>query len=192
MMKWKTAGLRWSVSLTSLVCVRGWSGAAAAGTESGAQSPPCPQRLASIRGYPPRLLGYAIAVVALGLRSWPWPRRTSVSPRLGRRADIGLVVFLACALGSELRPVSLDIAGQRVVSLAFIFIVSAQILFGWEVGVAVGALAMFGSQLADWRGPLKAAFNCSVYAIAAVASASLHAGNLVGRSKARARGTTRP
>jgi diguanylate cyclase (GGDEF)-like protein/putative nucleotidyltransferase with HDIG domain len=91
-----------------------------------------------------------------------------------------MVVFFACALAAELRPVSLDIAGKRVVSLAFVFIVSAQILFGWEAGVVVGALAMLGSQFVDWNGPLKGAFNCSVYAIAGLAAASVNLGHFVG------------
>ena len=98
---------------------------------------------------------------------------------------IGMVVFFLCALGAELKPVSLDIAGKRVVSLAFVFIVSAQILFGWEAGVVVGAAAMLISQVTDWRGPLKVVFNCSVYAIAALASAGLHVGNLVGEVRGR-------
>jgi diguanylate cyclase (GGDEF)-like protein len=135
----------------------------------------------SICGYPPRLFGYVIAVIAVGL---PIMAGAAASLAVGERPDaekaIGMVVFFACALAAELRPVSLDVAGKRVVSLAFIFIVSAQILFGWEVGVAVGALAMFGSQLADRPGPLKAAFNCSVYSIAAIAASSVDFGDLVG------------
>src|SRR5829696_6585678 len=135
----------------------------------------------SICGYPPRLFGYVIAVIAIGL---PIIAGAAASLALGGTPDaekaIGMVVFFACALGAELRPISLDVAGKRVVSLAFIFIVSVQILFGWEAGVAVGALAMFGSQLADRPGPIKVAFNCSVYAIAALAAASIDFGHLVG------------
>src|SRR5262245_9032905 len=135
----------------------------------------------SICGYPPRLLGYVIAVIAIGV---PIIAGAAASLALGGRPAaeeaIGMVVFFVCALASELRPVSLDVAGRRVVSLAFIFIVSAQILFGWEAGVVVGALAMLGSQLADPRGVIKGAFNCSVYAIAALAASTVDFGNLVG------------
>ena len=135
----------------------------------------------SICGFPPRLFGYVIAVVAIGLPIIAGAAASlAIGERPGAEKAIGMVVFLVCALAAELRPVSLDVAGKRVVSLAFIFIVSAQILFGWEAGVAVGALAMLGSQVADRPGPLKAAFNCSVYAIAALAASTVDFGNLVG------------
>ena len=62
-----------------------------------------------------------------------------------------MVVFFLCAVAAELKPLSLDIENTRVVSLAFIFIVSGQVLFGWEYGVAIGAGAMLIAQVAEPR-----------------------------------------
>ena len=81
------------------------------------------------------------------------------------RALVGAVLFLCCAFGSELKPVSLDVEGRWLVSLAFLFIVSAQVLFGWEYGVFVGAGAMLVAQLVGRIFGLRLIFNCSVYVI---------------------------
>ena len=139
-----------------------------------------PAATRSICGYPPRLFAFAIAVTAIGMPIMAGAvAYLSLFEVPDAEKAIGMVVFFACALVAELKPVSLDIAGKRLVSLAFVFIVSAQILFGWEAGVAVGVLAMLGSQIADWNGPLKGAFNCAVYAIAALASSGAALGQLV-------------
>src|SRR5690348_9526784 len=117
-------------------------------------------------GYPPRLFGFVIAVCAVGMpiMAWAGIRLASGGQDLDGTA-LGVAVFFACALLSELKPVSLDVEGKRVVSLAFIFIVSAQVLFGWELGVLVGVAAILIAQLADRVYGLRLVFNCSVYAI---------------------------
>src|SRR5262249_5357423 len=93
------------------------------------------------------------------------------------RVVVGAAVFFVCAAAAELKPLSLDVENTRVVSLAFIFVVSAQVLFGWEYGIAVGVGAMLVAQLAGGAPPLRLAFNCSVYAISTFASSAV---NLVG------------
>ena len=48
-------------------------------------------------------------------------------------------MFFAFALLAEWRPVPIDPAGRRDVSLAFVFIIATQLLFGWEWSVLSGA-----------------------------------------------------
>jgi diguanylate cyclase (GGDEF)-like protein len=134
----------------------------------------------TIRGFPPRLFGYALAIVAIGL-----PITAGAAVRFlvleppSLRTAVGTVVFFACALGAELKPVSRDVAGKRVVSLAFIFVISAQILYGWQASVLVGAGAMLVAMATGWPGLLKSCFNCSVYAIAAALASLANLGGIV-------------
>src|SRR3954470_14037418 len=116
-------------------------------------------------GYPPRLFGFVIAICAIGMPIMAWAGIRLASGDFDLDTALGVAVFFACALVSELKPVSLDVEGKRVVSLAFIFIVSVQVLFGWELGVLVGVLAILIAQLADKVYGLRLVFNCSVYAI---------------------------
>src|SRR5690242_16745699 len=116
-------------------------------------------------GYPPKLFGFVTAICAVGIPIAAWAGFRLASDRPGLHTAAGVAVFFACALVSELKPVSLDVEGKRVVSLAFIFIVSAQVLFGWELGVLVGVAAILIAQLADRVYGLRLVFNCSVYAI---------------------------
>jgi len=116
-------------------------------------------------GYPPRLFGFVIAICAIGMPIMAWAGIRLASGELDADTALGVAVFFACALVSELKPVSLDVEGKRIVSLAFIFIVSAQVLFGWELGVLVGVTAILVAQLSDKVYGLRLVFNCSVYAI---------------------------
>ena len=65
----------------------------------------------------------------------------------GARMAIGVAVFFALTLLAELKPVPLDEDEARLVSLAFVFIVSAQILFGWQYGVLISAVALVVAQV---------------------------------------------
>ena len=116
-------------------------------------------------GYPPRLFGFVIAVSAIGLPFIAGAGVRLASGGFDLHKTVGMAVFFACALASELKPVSLDVEGKRIVSLAFIFIVSAQVLFGWEYGLAIGVGAILIAQLTDRVFGLRMIFNCSVYAI---------------------------
>jgi diguanylate cyclase (GGDEF)-like protein len=125
----------------------------------------------SMFGLRPRLFGFVVATIAAGT-----PVAAAAAGLLvaGGSTDAGVLagsaVFFLCALAAELKPLSLDIDNSRVVSLAFVFIVSAQVLFGWSHGLAVGVGAMLVAQLLDRAPRLRLAFNCCVYAIATTAS----------------------
>ena len=76
-------------------------------------------------------------------------------------------MFFSFTILAEWRPVPIDPEGRRLVSLAFVFIIASQLLFGWEWSVLIGAVAIgFATAFADER-PFKVAFNSATYAIAA-------------------------
>jgi diguanylate cyclase (GGDEF)-like protein len=81
----------------------------------------------------------------------------------------GAAIFLALAMAADFRPVPLDRQGSEV-SLAFVFIIAAAVLFGWEVAVPVAALSVLIPELVRQRPLLRALFNSSAYALAAAAS----------------------
>ena len=100
-------------------------------------------------------------------------------------------MFFCFAILAEWRPVPIDPAGKRLVSLAFVFIISSQLLFGWEWSVLTGATAI-GLATAFARVPLfKVIFNSSTYAIAASLAAlpSLVSGNVSERAYERLAGS---
>ena len=72
------------------------------------------------------------------------PRRRSAGGRRGGggvaldpdvSTGVGVILFFGLALLADMKPVPLDVENERVVSLAFVFVVSSQILFGWEYAV---------------------------------------------------------
>ena len=83
----------------------------------------------------------------------------------------GALVFTLAAIAAEFKPVPLDERGSRMVSLSFVFLLSAQLLFGWQLGVlaAVIAIAVVGS--AEKVPMVRRGFNAGVYAYAVLASA---------------------
>jgi diguanylate cyclase (GGDEF)-like protein len=118
----------------------------------------------------PRLLGFVLAVIALGSPIVAIAAAILAVDQPPARILAGVAVFFLCAVAVELKPLSLDLDNTRVVSLAFIFIVATQVLFGWEYAVAVGVGAMLIAQLQSRAPPLRLAFNCAVYAFATSAS----------------------
>lgn len=124
------------------------------------------------RDYPPRLRWliasvFALttpvlvgAVVSLGLRE-PEPEA------LFGAAVFGLLAFLA-----DLKPVPLDESRMRSVSLAFVFVLAATVLFGWAYGVVIGAVSVTASQIVEHRPVRRLLFNGGCYALAAFAAAA--------------------
>src|SRR5437764_9352826 len=106
-------------------------------------------------GAPPRLLGFALATIVAGLPLAAGAAYTAAA-RLPKPTElVGLLVFFGLALLAEMRPVPIDISGGRLVSLAFVFVVAAQFLFGWQWSVLIGAAAIFVAQLPLGVKPLK-------------------------------------
>jgi diguanylate cyclase (GGDEF)-like protein/putative nucleotidyltransferase with HDIG domain len=122
-------------------------------------------------GYPPRLYWYIAAVlgVAVPVAVGAVVRVVLDPPDLS--AGIGIALFFALALLADMKPVPLDVENERVVSLAFVFVVASQILFGWEYAVLSAIVGVLISQLVERRPVFRSLFNGGVYGLAAFASA---------------------
>jgi diguanylate cyclase (GGDEF)-like protein len=119
------------------------------------------------RGYSPRLLAYVLATVVVGIPLVTGAALRGVSDVHSAGTALGIAVFFALALLAELCPVPIDVAGDRLVSLAFVFVVGSAPLFGWEWSIVVGAAAIAVAQLLSRVSALKVMFNSAVYGIAA-------------------------
>ncbi len=122
-------------------------------------------------GYPSRLYWYIAAVLGVGLP-------VAVGAVVGVALDppdastgVGVILFFGLALLADMKPVPLDVENERVVSLAFVFVVSSQILFGWEYAVLSAILGVLLSQMVERRPFMRSLFNAAVYGLAAFSSA---------------------
>ena len=79
---------------------------------------------------------------------------------------VGIATFFLLTMLAEWRPVPIDPEGKRLVSLAFVFIISSEILFGWEWSILIGAVGISLAMTLDRVQPIKVVFNGSTYAIA--------------------------
>jgi len=123
------------------------------------------------RTYPPRLLRYITVVIAAAVPVAVGAiARIVESPPHGE-VIFGVLVFSIAALATELKPVPLDETGQRSVSLAFVFLMACQVLFGWEYGVLTAVFAMAISQAVDRAPFLRSIFNTSAYLMSVFMSA---------------------
>ncbi len=122
-------------------------------------------------GYPPRLYWYIAAVLGVAL---PVVTGAVVGVAFDPpdvATGIGVLLFFGFALLADMKPVPLDVENERVVSLAFVFVVSSQILFGWEYAVLSAVLGVLLSQMVERRPFLRSFFNAAVYGLAAFSSA---------------------
>ena len=123
------------------------------------------------QGYPLRLRLLIGGAVALAV---PVVAGAAVSVALrppGSDEAFAVALFVALALLAELKPVPLEEDNLSSVSLAFVFILSGAILFGWEYGVLIAATSALVAQLAERKPPTRIAFNTAVYALSAAAAA---------------------
>ena len=122
---------------------------------------------------PPRLRWYVLAASAAGL---PIVAVAAASAALSQPSDdtlLGTAMFFGFALLSELRPVPIDPAGKRDISLAFVFIISIQLLFGWDWSVLAGAFGIALAMTFSRNSGIKVIFNAATYAIAAGLAAAV-------------------
>jgi diguanylate cyclase (GGDEF)-like protein len=132
-----------------------------------------------IFGFPPRLFAYVSATAAASVV--PLAAALVALSGDGRRPGEWAVIVacLGLAMAADSRPVSLDQKGSEV-SLAFVFIIVARVLFGWEVAVPLAAASVLVAELVRRRPLPRALFNGSAYALAA--SATFLPGLFVGPS----------
>src|SRR5256885_11053374 len=115
---------------------------------------------------PPRLRWYVLATIAIGVPATGVAMGLSTRAHLTPRVVIGIATFFFLTMLAEWRPVPIDPEGKRLVSLAFVFIISSEILFGWEWSVLIGAVGISLAMTLDRVPPIKVAFNGATYAIA--------------------------
>src|SRR5262245_139370 len=124
------------------------------------------------RALPPRLRRYVFAATAAGLPVFAAAAVFAGRSHPSSHLALGVCMFFVFTLLAEWRPVPIDPAGSRLVSLAFVFIIASRLIFGWEWSVLIGAAAI-GVAMAGARAePLKVAFNAATYAIAGALSAT--------------------
>jgi diguanylate cyclase (GGDEF)-like protein/putative nucleotidyltransferase with HDIG domain len=120
--------------------------------------------------YPPWLLRFVALVVCAALPALVAAAYEVAHRPVDRSILWGVGACILAAIIAELKPVPLDDSGSRIVSLAFVFMMACQILFGWE-WAALAALASTTLVQAVERAPvIKATFNAAVWVLAALAS----------------------
>ena len=126
---------------------------------------------ARIATYPPRLRWLIAGALALVL-----PIAVGAAVRIalhppGTAEALAVLLFLGLALIAEMKPVPLEEEDLSTVSVAFVFILSSLILFGWEYAVVIAAISALAAQLVERRPLPRTAFNTAVYALSAFAAA---------------------
>jgi diguanylate cyclase (GGDEF)-like protein/putative nucleotidyltransferase with HDIG domain len=125
-----------------------------------------PKMLNIGQSLPPRLRWYVLATIAIGVPATGVAVAVSTQAHLTPRMLVGIATFFLLTMLAEWRPVPIDPEGKRLVSLAFVFIISSEILFGWEWSVLIGAVGISLAMTLDRVQPIKVAFNGATYAIA--------------------------
>ena len=122
--------------------------------------------------YPPGLLAFVTATTIVAVPVVAGALFAVVRSAPSARTLAGVAVLYGLALLAELRPVPVDVEGERLVSLAFVFVISTQMLFSWEWSILVGAAAIGFALAIEKTPPMKLLFNAGVYAIAAFLAAA--------------------
>src|SRR5207249_10696722 len=115
---------------------------------------------------PPSLRWNVLATIAIGVPATGVAMGLSARAHLTPRMVVGIATFFLLTILAEWRPVPIDPEGKRLVSLAFVFIISSEILFGWEWSILIGAIGISLAMTLDRAQPIKVAFNGATYAIA--------------------------
>jgi len=83
---------------------------------------------------------------------------------------VGLIAFFAASLLADRFPVPVDDLDANGLSLAFVFGLSAIVLFGWAAGVLVVSATPAVMQLLDRRPPIRIAYNSFAFALTAASA----------------------
>jgi diguanylate cyclase (GGDEF)-like protein/putative nucleotidyltransferase with HDIG domain len=121
--------------------------------------------------YPPRLLRYVTVVIAITV-----PVVVGAVLKIGASHHdagtiAGVILFFLAATAAEFKPVPLDEKGGRTVSLAFVFLLSTQVLFGWEWAVVSAIVSMVIVQSLNRAPLLRTSFNSASCGLSAFLSA---------------------
>ncbi len=95
---------------------------------------------------------------------------TLAGERLGWRDAVGIALLVGAATLAEAFPVPIEGVAVGSTSLATVFLVAAATIYGWAAAAIAGFIAMGVVEAARRRPFSRAAFNCSVYAMAGAAA----------------------
>jgi len=125
----------------------------------------------SSQTYPPRLLRFVAATVALTIPVAVGAilKIAASPPDAGTALGVGL--FFVAAVAAEYKPVPLDEQGGRTVSLAFVFLLSTQFLFGWQYAVLAAIISMAVVPSHDRAPVVRTMFNAASCGLSAFVSA---------------------
>src|SRR5262245_56120488 len=100
----------------------------------------------TILGFPPRLFAYIVAVVAAATGALAVSAAQITARPPDGRTWLAIALFLALSLTADLHPVPLDENGNAV-SLAFVFLISARLIFGWQYAIPMAAISVIVPEL---------------------------------------------
>src|SRR4051812_27438735 len=104
-------------------------------------------------------------VCAVGLATVVAATVSFVTAAHGATVLAGLAAFLAASLLADRFPVPIDDLDANGVSLAFVFGLSAIVLFGWAAGVLVVSATPAIMHFLDRRPPIRIAYNTAAFAL---------------------------
>jgi diguanylate cyclase (GGDEF)-like protein len=119
---------------------------------------------------PPKLLAVVSPVIVAGLAAVAAAAWSFAHNAHGATELISIAALLAAFTLAERFPVPVHGAEANGVSLGFVFAVAAILLFGWDVGVLVAAVAPAFMQLLEHRPPIRIAYNGAMYAVTAISA----------------------
>jgi diguanylate cyclase (GGDEF)-like protein/putative nucleotidyltransferase with HDIG domain len=118
------------------------------------------------QGLPPRLRLYVLTAIAVSVPVVAAAVVAALRAHPSPRAIIGIGTFFCLTMLAEWWPVPIDTERKRLVSLAFVFIISSQLLFGWEWSVLIGTVGIGLAMAVQRCDAIKVLFNSATYAIA--------------------------
>ncbi|MGB2952593.1 MAG: diguanylate cyclase [Gaiellaceae bacterium] len=121
----------------------------------------------------PRLFAVVAPVCAGGFALVAAAAATFATSPHATTTLVGLAAFLAASLVAHHFPVPVEDLDANGVSLAFVFGVSAILLFGWAAGVLVAFATPAILQTFEHRPPLRIAYNSAAFAVTAGAAGGL-------------------
>jgi len=121
--------------------------------------------------YPPRLLRFVAIMLAVTIPVAVGAVLQIASTPPDAGTAVGVALFFVAALAAEYKPVPLDEQGGRTVSLAFVFLLSTQFLFGWQYAVLGAIVSMVIVQVHNRAPAVRTMFNGASSGLSAFVSA---------------------
>jgi diguanylate cyclase (GGDEF)-like protein len=106
-----------------------------------------------------------VPVCAAGLLTLGWAAYTFAREPQSGGTLVGLALLLAASMFAERFPVPVEGADAGGVSLLYVFVVAAVVIFGWQTGTLLAVIGTF-TQLLQHRPAVRVIYNAAVFGIA--------------------------